>query len=127
MKMSEEALLQPQKELLAYEKVFAQNTEFFSSCNPDMIEEALVEHLRSKEKIEPAVNKSKYKIKFTLCTKGQDDITQNTEFCVRILKVDDEKVCVEFTKINGNNVLFHEHFNEITKNVLNFSNDTVVA
>jgi len=45
---------------------------------------------------------------------------------VRILKVDDEKVCVEFTKSSGNNVLFHEHFNEITKTALDFSNDTVI-
>jgi hypothetical protein len=43
------------------------------------------------------------------------------------LKVDEERVCVEFTKVNGNNVLFHEHFNDITKNVLDFSNDTVAA
>jgi len=69
-KISDEALLQPQKELLAYEKVFAQNTEFFSTCNPDMIEEALVEHLRGKEKIEPSVNKDKYKMKFALETTG---------------------------------------------------------
>ena len=72
--MSEDALLKPQKELLMYEKVFAQNTEFFSTCNPDMIEEALIEHLRQKEKIEPNVNKTKYKVKFSLMTKGQDDL-----------------------------------------------------
>jgi len=92
-----------------------------------MIEEALIEHLRGKEKIEPSVNKDKYKIKFVLETTGQDNLTQKTDICVRILKVDDEKVCVEFTKTSGNNVLFHEHFNEITKNVLDFSNDTVAA
>jgi len=60
----------PQKELLQYEKIFAQNTAYFSSCNPDMIEEALIEHLRNKEKIEPNVNKDKYKIKFALDTTG---------------------------------------------------------
>lgn len=119
--------MQPQKELLAYEKIFAQNTEYFSTCNPDMIEEALIEHLRGKEKIEPSVNKDKYKIKFVLETTGQDNLTQKTDICVRILKVDEEKVCVEFIKTSGNNVLFHEHFNEITKNVLDFSNDTVAA
>jgi len=62
--------LPPSKQLLAYEKVFKQNTEFFSTCNPDDIEAALVEHLRNREKIEPEVNKDKYKIKFTLVTKG---------------------------------------------------------
>lgn len=68
----------------------------------------MVEHLRTKEKIEPTVNEKKYKIKFSLSTTGQDNITQVTDFCVRILKVDDSKVCVEFTKTSGNNVTFHE-------------------
>lgn len=65
-KATEEKLKAPQKELLDYEKVFAQNTEFFSTCNPDTIEEALVEHLRNKMSVEPKVNKDKYKIKYSL-------------------------------------------------------------
>jgi serine/threonine protein kinase len=44
--MSEESLLKPKKQLQSYEKLFAQNTEFFSTYNPDMIEEALVKHLQ---------------------------------------------------------------------------------
>lgn len=63
-------LAKPSKNLDAYEKVFATNTEFFSTYNPDMIEEALLEHLKN-EGIEPKVNDKKYKIKFTLTTKDQ--------------------------------------------------------
>lgn len=77
--------------------------------------------------VEPKVNESKYKVKFTYETTGQDETQQKIDVCVRILKVDDEKVCVEFTKLSGNNVLFHENFSEITQKVLNFSNDTVCA
>lgn len=117
----------PTKALLAYEKVFAQNTEIFSTCNPDDIEAALIEYLRNKEKIEPTINKDKYKIKFSLTTKGQDENVQTTTMVVRILKVDDKTSCVEFTKSDGNNVLFHEHFNSIKKEGLNFANDAVVA
>jgi len=55
----------PQKQLDQYEKVFSQNTEFFSTYNPDMIEEALISHLRDTMKIEPSkISKEKYKIKF---------------------------------------------------------------
>jgi hypothetical protein len=55
----------PSKQLDQYEKVFAQNTEFFSTYNPDMIEEALISHLRDTMKIEPSkISKDKYKIKF---------------------------------------------------------------
>jgi hypothetical protein len=35
-----------------------------------MIEEALIEHLRGKEKIEPKINEEKYKVKFSLETTG---------------------------------------------------------
>ena len=97
-------MLVPQKELGKYEKVFAQNTEFFSTCNPDLIEEALVEYLRTKLNIEPSVNDKKYKVKFTIETTGQDNLVSKTDMCVRMLKVDDAKTCVEFTKLNGNNV-----------------------
>lgn len=126
-KMSEESKseLPPSKQLLDYEKVFAQNTEFFSACNPDLIEEALVQHLKEREHVDPKVNKDHYKIKFKLITKGQDAQEQETEICVRILKVDGTYNCVEFTKLKGNQVNFHEHFNEITRTALNFSNDTV--
>jgi len=115
----------PQKELLAYEKVFAQNTEFFSTCNPDMIEEVLCEHLRSKMNVEPKLNDQKYKIKYSLEQTGQDETIQKIDVCVRILKVDDQKVCVEFSKLSGPNVFFHENFNEFTNKVLNMMNDAV--
>ena len=45
--------------------------------------------------------------------------------CVRVLKVDDKRNCVEFIKLSGNNVNFHDHFKEIKLNVLNFANDEV--
>lgn len=35
----------PQKEIEPYEHVYKNNTEFFSSYNPDMIEEAILHHL----------------------------------------------------------------------------------
>lgn len=81
----------PTKNLDPYEKVFAQNTEFFSTYNPDMIEEALLSHLREHKKIEPTkINKDKYKVKFSLVTKGQGDQEQKTDICMRILKVSEQ-------------------------------------
>ena len=44
----EKALAKPSKNLDAYQKVFATNTEFFSTYNPDMIEEALLEYLKNE-------------------------------------------------------------------------------
>jgi len=86
-----------------------------------------VQHLKDKEHVDAKVNANHYKIKFKLVTKGQDANEEETEICVRVLKVSDDKNCVEFTKIKGNQVNFHEHFNQLMKGVLNFSNDTVNA
>ena len=47
--------------------------------------------------------------------------------CVRILKVGEEdKFCVEFSKTAGDNVLFHDHFNDI-RTKLDCFNDAAVA
>ena len=52
---SEDSLFKPQKNLELYEKIFAQNTEFYSTYNPDMIEEALLNFLRHED-VEPYKN-----------------------------------------------------------------------
>lgn len=36
----------PLKELLPYEKVYGQTTEYFSTLDPNVIEDALIAHLR---------------------------------------------------------------------------------
>jgi hypothetical protein len=55
MDTSSEALKKPLKAIEDYEHVFSQKTQFFSSLNPDMIEEALADHLRHI-KVEPKVH-----------------------------------------------------------------------
>ena len=65
----DEGIMKPRKKIDQYEHVFKNNTEFFSSYNPDMIEEALLHHLKYNENVEANANKEKYKIKFTLETK----------------------------------------------------------
>jgi len=67
---SEEAINKPSKQMDIYEDLVAHKTQFFSSYNPDMIEEALVAYLRA-EKVEPLVSKGKYKVKFQKY--GKDD------------------------------------------------------
>mgnify|MGYP000880575130 CR=1 FL=1 len=62
-------IMVPKKKLEMYEQVYNNNTEFFSTYNPDMIEEAILHHLKYTENVEADVSKDKYKIKFTLVTK----------------------------------------------------------
>lgn len=46
--LSEEALVKPEKQMDPYHALYAHKTQFFSSYNPDMIEEALLADLRSQ-------------------------------------------------------------------------------
>lgn len=58
------------KDLLPYEQVFKVNTEFYSTANPDVIEDALVTHLKEAMNIEAKQHDKKYKIKFKYVVKG---------------------------------------------------------
>lgn len=81
-----DAMSQPSKAMDMYERIYNNNTEFFSSYNPDMIEEAFIQYL-TNDKVEFKVSKNKYKIKFT--KRGTDDfentIPDNVDICIRIL------------------------------------------
>ena len=48
-----EKAMKPKKQMDSYEPVFTGNTEFFSTYNPDMIEEALEAYLRQNSQPEP--------------------------------------------------------------------------
>lgn len=126
MDMSDDSLMKPKKRLEAYEHLFKTNTEFFSTYNPDMIEDALKESLENLS-VAPQMNKDKYKMKFTLTTKDQGGQIQNVAIVVRILNVDDKTVCVEFSRKEGDMIRFHEHFLDFKNSVLNCMNDSIVT
>lgn len=46
--MADDALMKPKKKFEQYERIFSQNTEFYSTYNPDMIEDALKEFLENQ-------------------------------------------------------------------------------
>jgi len=122
-----EKVLKPEKKMLNWEKVFANNTEFYSTWSPDMIEDALLENLRS-ERIEPSkVSKDTYKVRFTMNTKNENGDPQDVEMCVRILQVKDNLYCVEFSRRDGDMIRYHEHFNNFKNNVLKNINDAAAV
>lgn len=115
----------PQKTIDQYEKVFAQNTEFFSTYNPDIIQDTIVQNLNGVG-VKTLVNNDKYKIKFSMVSKDQSGQNQEVKICCKILKVDDERVCVEFSKLAGDQFRFLEHFIEFKNNVLSSMNDSYI-
>lgn len=124
--------MEPRKPLEAYQQLFKQSTQFFSSCNPDIIEGALKKYLEDNvggELSDLNISDKKYKITFKLTTKGQSEVVHVTNICVKILATGNEeaKCCVEFQKVSGDQHSFHTHYNDIVKNALNFSNDAILT
>ena len=65
--------MEPRKPLERYEPDTQQTTRFFSSCNPDVIEEALKKYLEDKvggELSDIKLSDKKYKVTFKLTTQG---------------------------------------------------------
>lgn len=125
--VDEDALMKPAKTLEDYEKLFAQNTEFYSTYNPDMIEEAIIE-LPKKEKkftIQKA-NDKKYKLKLLIDTTDQSGAISNIQMQIRILNVDNSMVCVEFMRLEGDKQRFIEHYQEFKNELLKDMNDTLL-
>jgi len=110
-----------------YEPVFVQNTEFFSTYNPDMIEEAMLIYIARTE-IEVIVNNNKYKLKFKKTVKDEETGEVNElNICMRIFKVNQDKSCVEFTKLDGSEIHFYQEFINYKDNVLGFANDSTLS
>lgn len=116
----------PDKKMDTYVAGLYNNTEFFSTCHPEMIEEETLKYLRENEKVEPTINPDKYKIKFALVSKALDEQEETTSITMKISRVDSETVCVEFKKTSGDQMNFLNHFNKYRTQVLEFANDAAV-
>lgn len=107
------------KKLETYGKKIAQYTDIFTTANPDVIEEVITEFI-SDQGFEAQASKDKYKIKFehtsTETFKNGDNEAEEIEkamnICIRILKINKSKVCVECTKVKGDKVSFNKYLKE---------------
>lgn len=114
--------MKPLKEIEQFEPLFdLKNTLMYTTFNPDIVENAIVKHLEDLE-IKYKCNKEKYKIKFDI-EKTEKDIKSVVGVCIRILKVDDEKSVIEFTKTGGDENMYLRHFKDLKKNALAKMND----
>ena len=71
------------------------NTEFYSTLPAEEIEEEFISYLESKGMTYEKSEK-KYKIKFSDSIDNSENIFGQikTEICMKILRVNDEKVCI---------------------------------
>lgn len=70
----------PSKALQRYEKLFEQNTEFFTTYNPDYIEESILGFLnKNYPEVVVTSKENKYKMKFTLPMKREVESEEGKE------------------------------------------------
>ena len=76
-----------------------------------MIEEAMI-HFFKKNKIEFTKHEEKYKLKFKIFVtdKYNSKVIEPLEIVMKILKVNNKKCCVEFTRMQGRVSTFLTHF-----------------
>ena len=92
-----------------YLDVIAKNTELFSTADPDTLLDSLLAYAEALGYTEYKLSKDKYKLKLPILNAKN----QKVEIKIEILKVDHEKVCVEFTKLDGDFLTFVDEFNLI--------------
>ena len=79
------------------------STKFYTSSNPDTIENALT----SYPSLKPGslkIDEKRYKVKFNLRT-----IDSENQITMKILEIDSETRCIEFVNQNGYLLDFHSH------------------
>lgn len=119
----ESAVLKPLKELEQFEPLYdLKHTQIFSTFNPDIIEDALTKQLESME-VKYTAKKDKYKIKFDLESTDPKGVQSVVGICVRILRVEEEKFVIEFTKTGGDENTYLSHFKEFKTGTLGALND----
>lgn len=109
-----------------YDLTCKKHTEFFSSYDPEYLQAALIESLNLAEVIKPVISANKYKLKFSISKilpGEKTDLLTEAVICIRLLKVCDSKICVEFQKVKGDQALFIETFQEMRDKSLKWSNN----
>jgi len=91
-----------------YVKIVNKNTELFSLFDAETLWTALLEFVESQG-IKHEMAKDKYKMKLQILIPEGDRI----DMTVKVLKVDHEKVCLEFSRTGGDQLIFFSEFSKI--------------
>lgn len=90
-------LFQPQKQLDEYVNCYDQDTVFFSTYNPDLIEKQLILSFKADGIQDYQVSKDKYKVKFEKVGIDEQDNTEDAvQMTMRISRVNESTYAVQF-------------------------------
>ena len=79
----------------------------------------------TESEIKFSSKKDKYKIKFEIESTDKHGNQSVVGICVRILRVDDNKNVIEFTKTSGNENIYLNHYKELKEAALDKLNDAI--
>ena len=109
--------------LANFEPVIHRNTVMYSSYEPEYIFAQLTSKLQDKD-ITPVMDQKKWKMTFDMMREQtEEEISQvgkQNEGCriqVKLLKLENEKVCIEFLRLGGSAWLFQEQFKQLQDEV----------
>lgn len=92
-----------------YVRVINKNTELFSTAEADAILETILNYIEDMGYDKYTVSKDKYKIKLHFITKEGEE----GEMKIELLQAGENKVCIDFTKAEGDYLTFTKEFNAI--------------
>ena len=90
-------------------KAINKNTELFSTEDADTILDTLIDYADKNGFKDYTVAKDKYKVKLPYISAQGEKVNIKVE----ISKVDSNTVCVDFTKEDGDSLVFYKGFNQI--------------
>jgi serine/threonine protein kinase len=96
-----------------YVRLIAKQTELFSTFDADTLLEELIK-LSETMALSHEVAKDKYKIKMEFMV-GEGKKASHLTMTAKILKVDEERVCIDFQKSEGDVFTFHKQFKTINE------------
>ena len=85
----------------------------FSTYEPEFIFAQLIGKLQDRD-ITPDVHSKKWKLTFDIFRDQTEDekkaglIQEGCRIRVELLKIDEEKICIDFSRLNGNSWFFYE-------------------
>lgn len=124
-KFNEDTLFQPKKQLEDFDNVFDLGTVFYSTYNPDMIEERVVKAIKDEGIKNYKISKDKYKVKFEKIGIDEQDKTEDAVMMtMRIMRANQDTLAIQFQRLQGNKITFLKFYTEYKNYILNNFNDT---
>jgi len=101
-----------------YDPVLEKQTQFFTTYEPEQVWKTIVDKLKDKD-VSPELSEKKWKLNFEKVAELDEEEKKNNvvpdSFLgqIKLLKVDQDTICVDFAHRGGNTWYFYEQYNSL--------------